>query len=123
MKLRLREIRKAANFTQTDLARKIGVDLKTVSNWEIGNTVPNCEQLWNCATTLGCTPNDILGWYENHEHESALEDPFERELIGCYRESTTARKGRILETARDAAVVSKEEPERAAYEPGRREAM
>lgn len=123
MNLHLRELRKAANFTQTDLARKIGVDLKTVSNWEIGNTVPNCEQLWNCAVALDCTPNDILGWYETHPQETALEDTYEKELIGCYRASTTARKGRILDTARDAAGMSKEAAEPAVSEPAGREAM
>lgn len=119
MNLRIAELRKSANFTQKEAAKKIGVSAKTLWNWENGETVPDSEQLWNCAIALGCTPNDLLGWYETHPKEPALEDPYEKELIGCYRESTNTRKSRILDTARDAAGMSKEASEPAVHESGR----
>ncbi|MRX82225.1 helix-turn-helix domain-containing protein [Eggerthella guodeyinii] len=123
MNLRIAEFRKAAHLTQNEAAKRIGVSAKTLWNWEKGETIPDSEQLWNCATALDCTPNDLLGWYETHPQETALEDTYEKELIGCYRASTTARKGRILDTARDAAGMSKEAAEPAVSEPAGREAM
>lgn len=123
MNLRLKQLRKAANMTQQELAKTLSVDIKTVGNWERGETIPNAEQLWDCAVALNCSPSDLLGWYETHPREPVPEDAFERELIGCYRESTTPRKGRILDTARDAAGMSKEPAKPAASEPTRREAV
>lgn len=111
MNLKIREMRKKANFSQTDLASKIGVSLRTVGAWERGETIPHAEQIWDCAEALGCTPNDILGWYEAHPREATLEDAFERELVSCYRDSTAQRKGNILQTARDAAGMSKDATE------------
>lgn len=118
MNLKIKEIRKKSRISQTSLAAKIGVSLRTIGAWERKETLPDAEQLWNCAAALGCSPNDLLGWYETHSREPVIEDAFERELIGCYRDSTTPRKGRILDTARDAAGMSKEPAERAALEPG-----
>ncbi|MEG1545410.1 MAG: helix-turn-helix transcriptional regulator [Tannerellaceae bacterium] len=116
-------MRKKSHLSQLDLASMVGVSIRTVGAWERGETIPDAEQLWNCAEALGCTPNDILGWYETHSREPVLENAFERELVGCYRESTTPRKGRILDTARDAAGMSKESSERVSSESARREAM
>lgn len=123
MNLKIREIRKNAHISQADLASKICVSLRTIGSWERGETIPDAEQLWNCAEALNCTPNDILGWYESHPKETMLEDLYERELIGCYRESTVQRQANILQTARDAAGMSKEAAEPAVHEPERREAM
>lgn len=37
---RIRQARERRGWTQTELAAKVGVGYKTVSNWETGNTVP-----------------------------------------------------------------------------------
>ena len=123
MNLRIKEVRKKSHISQTDLASRVGVSLRTVGAWERGETVPDAEQIWNCAEALGCSPNDIMGWYETHPCESALEDSFEKELVSCYRESTTQRKASILQTARDAAGMSKETPEHVVLEPSKIEAV
>lgn len=120
MELKLRELRKKSRIPQTDLASMVGVSLRTVGAWERGETIPDAEQVWNCAVALGCTPNDVLGWYESHPREAMLEDAYERELVGCYRGSTVQRKANILQTARDAAGMSKEAAEHAVHEPGRK---
>lgn len=110
MNLNLKEIRKAAGFTQSDLAKAIGVNLSTVGNWERLATLPDASQIWDCAVALGCTPNDILGWYESHprEAERDLTDG-EREVLACYRESTPQWRGNIAMCARAAAGESKKE--------------
>lgn len=125
MKLNIRNMRKKAGLTQTDLAEAIGVNLSTVGNWERLVTCPDAEQVWNCAVALGCTPNDILGWYEDHQREDNGErlTSEEREIVGCYRESTLQWKQNIAMTARAAAGESKEAAKLAVSPTEKREAM
>lgn len=125
MKLNIRNMRKKAGLTQTDLAEAIGVNLSTVGNWERLVTCPDAEQVWNCAVALGCTPNDILGWYEDHPREGSGErlTSEEREIVGCYRESTPQWRQNIAMTARAAAGESKEAAKLAVSPTEKREAM
>lgn len=125
MKLNIRNMRKKAGLTQTDLAEAIGVNLSTVGNWERLVTCPDAEQVWNCAVALGCTPNDILGWYEDHPREDSGErlTSEEREIVGCYRESTPQWRQNIAMTARAAAGESKEAAKLAVSPTEKREAM
>ena len=110
MNIQLMRLRKAAGYSnRDDFADKIGVNKYTYRSWESGAAMMNAEQVWNCAVALGCTPNDVLGWYESHPKEEALiNSPYEQELMDCYRSSTVDRKERILDTARDAAAMSKD---------------
>lgn len=41
--LELKDLRKKLNLTQVELARKIGVDTKTVQNWESGRKIPQSK--------------------------------------------------------------------------------
>ena len=74
VRLMLKEIRKKAGVTQIDLAKELGVDAKTVGNWERGETIPNAVQVWACAVALGTDPNEVLGWYEEHPREAIADD-------------------------------------------------
>lgn len=113
MNIQLMRLRKAAGYSnRDDFADKIGVNKYTYRSWESGAAMMNAEQVWNCAVALGCTPNDVLGWYESHPKEESLTNPYEQELMDCYRSSTVDRKERILDTARDAAAMSKDTAER-----------
>lgn len=38
--LDIKKIRKSLGLTQAEMARRIGVDTKTVQNWEYGKTIP-----------------------------------------------------------------------------------
>lgn len=111
MNLKIKELRKKLHISQSEFAEKVGASLRTVSSWERGETIPDAEKVWNCAVALGCTPNDILGWYETHPREESFSDTYEQELMNCYRTSTKDRKERILDTARDAAAMSKDAAE------------
>lgn len=110
MNIQLMRLRKAAGYSnRDDFADKIGVNKYTYRSWESGAAMMNAEQVWNCAVALNCTPNDVLGWYESHpKEESLINSPYEQELMDCYRSSTVDRKERILDTARDAAAMSKD---------------
>ena len=115
MNLCLKTIRKENGISQADLAKRLGVDIKTVGNWERGKTIPDAEQVWNCAVALGCTPNDLCGWYIDHPEDRPAPpgDPGAAELVGCYSRCTSDRRASLLQAARDAALASGEATERA----------
>lgn len=115
MNVQLMKLRKAAGYSNRDaFAKKIGVNKYTYRSWESGAAMMSAEQVWNCAVALGCSPNDILGWYESHprDNDFAHLTNDEREIVGCYRESTPQWKQNIAMTARAAAGESKEIAER-----------
>ncbi len=113
MNLAIKELRKNLRISQTEFAKAVGVSLRTVGSWERGESLPNAEQIWACAVALSCSPNDILGW----EEAKPAQDMFERELVECYRACTPSRQDRILDTARDAAGMSKEASEHHSSKP------
>lgn len=126
MNVQLMRLRKAAGYSNRDVfAKKIGVNKYTYRSWESGAAMMSAEQVWNCAVALGCTPNDILGWYEDHPREDRGESltPEEREIVGCYRESTPQWRQNIAMTARAAAGESKETAERSLSAAEERAAM
>ncbi|MBS6941336.1 MAG: helix-turn-helix transcriptional regulator [Slackia piriformis] len=115
--LKLREIRKAKKITQGELAMKIGVSERIVGGWERGETGLPLDDAYRCALALGCTPNDLCGWYDEHPRQEAPASlpPEESELMRNYRACSLQWKHTISMTARAAAGESREETERAAY--------
>lgn len=124
MNIRIKEMRKKMHISQTALAEKLGVSLRTVGSWERCETIPDAEQIWNCAIALNCTPNDLLGWYDDHPedlprcHAPTLTAD-EAEVLGNYRECTPewkrtvamnalAAKGESLKIAEPAARLDAE---------------
>lgn len=61
---RLRDLRKAANITQTVLAEKLNVHLQTVSKWERGISEPDISQLGDIAGVLGISLEKLIGQEE-----------------------------------------------------------
>jgi DNA-binding XRE family transcriptional regulator len=47
-----REVRKRARLSQADVARAVGVDPQTVTNWEAGRRMPRGETAIKYATLL-----------------------------------------------------------------------
>lgn len=115
MVLKLKALRKAAHVSQEELAEKIGISARSIGAWERGQTTMNIEQAWNCAVALNCTPNDLLGWYDEHPEDrpaSPPADPAAAELVDAYGRCTPERQGALLQSARDAALASGEAPQR-----------
>lgn len=108
VELQIKQLRKKSHISQTELANSIGVSLRTVGSWERGESLPNAEQVWNCAVALGCSPNDICGWYIDHPEDRPAPpgDPGAAELLGCYRSCTPERQDALLNLARDSALLS-----------------
>lgn len=114
-KLRLKELRKAAGFkTQKDIASYLGIKERRYASWEREEVALTLEDAYTLALALGCTPNDLCGW-KTEPPKDDVKSPSEDELLQCYRSSTVDRQARILDTARDAAAMSKEMAKRALH--------
>ena len=57
----LTRFRKAAGYTQAELAEKINYSDKSVSKWESGNGIPDVYTLIQLAELYGVTLNDFVG--------------------------------------------------------------
>lgn len=111
-RLKLKEMRKASGLTQKEVAERADVKLATYRTWEQGVSGISLEKAYALAMVLGCSVNDLCGWPKGKNEGHEFEDDFEAELLRCYRASTPDRQDRILDTARDAAGMSKEMAER-----------
>lgn len=53
----MREYRK---ITQDDLAKSLGIERSTVSNWETEKAMPRADLLPKLAEVLGCSIDDLF---------------------------------------------------------------
>lgn len=51
----------AQNYTQKQLAQKIGVTHTAISYWENGVNIPNVKDCWLLADALGITIDELVG--------------------------------------------------------------
>lgn len=51
----------AQNYTQKQLAQKIGVTHAAISYWENGVNIPNVKDCWLLADALGITLDELVG--------------------------------------------------------------
>lgn len=52
--------RKKANYTQLQLAEKLGITDRAISKWETGKSLPDSSIMPELCATLGITVNDLL---------------------------------------------------------------
>lgn len=57
--LKIRELRKAAKLTQTDIANAVGVTQPSVAAWEKGESQPRSGKIPVIARTLKCEIADL----------------------------------------------------------------
>lgn len=56
----LRTVRTAAGLSQTELARRIGVNQSSIADWERGKCFPKTGTAINLARELRCSLDDIF---------------------------------------------------------------
>lgn len=79
----LSSIRKAAGFTQLQVAGMLGVSKATYSSWETGRAEMGAGRLIALSNLFGCTPNDILG-YPGASSQFSFLSPAEEEFISLF---------------------------------------
>ena len=57
---KLAEKRKEKGFTQEELAKKLGLNNKTISRYERGERNPSLDAIGRIAEVLDCTINDLI---------------------------------------------------------------
>ena len=110
MEIHLQEMRKRAGLKQAEVARILGVKVRTYGSWERGEAMMSLEQACNCAVVLDCSIDEIAG--RPLRDPSEFSDPREAELHRCYRSCDRDRQDRLLDTARDFAGMSRDVAER-----------
>lgn len=66
---KLTEIRKNRNFTQQELAEKVGVGISQMRRYEKGSSSPTLEVIKNLAVTLGVSADELI--FDNNERVTA----------------------------------------------------
>ena len=57
---RINELRKAREWNQIDLAKKLNITKQTVSNWEKDNILPSIEMIVKISYDLGASTDFLL---------------------------------------------------------------
>ena len=78
------KLRKLKELSQEELAEVIGVSRQTISNWELGETSPNPEQLKLLSKVLGVSVDELI----NNEIKGILEE----KVSNTERPTGTARR-------------------------------
>ena len=55
----MKALRVNAELNQAEAAKRIGVNISTLSNWEIYASFPTLDQLLTLCKVYGCTLDDI----------------------------------------------------------------
>ena len=77
---RLREARKARNWSQSDLADKLGISLNSIANYERGVSFPKEDYLYKIMNLLQLEPNYLF--------QDSIDREFweeERQILNIYR--------------------------------------
>lgn len=116
MRPNLQAMRKRAGYRSAKaFAEKMGISKDTYTGYEQGRIALTLEKAWEFADELHCTLDELAG-REFHPPGEVVQDPFERELVSCYRGSTTEGRANILGNARGQAALSLNAAESPAHE-------
>ena len=63
----IRKYRKRIDWTQEQLADRLGVSYQSVSRWESGNGYPDMEHLPTMARLFSVTMDDLIGYGDENE--------------------------------------------------------
>lgn len=78
----IRRLRRQRDWTQRQLAERVGVDYKNISNYEVGRLIPSKKTLARLADTFGLEIRELVA-SESKEPTIAITDP---ELLNLFRE-------------------------------------
>lgn len=116
----LQRLRKKAGYRSANAyADHMGIKRATYTSYEQGTRPISLWQAWEFADDLGCSIDDIVG---RESRETYAEDPYESELVRCYRGSSGNGKANILVNARGQYALSKNDAEGGIHEAGMRTA-
>lgn len=89
--------RKEKKLTQTDLAEKLGVTDKSISNWENGRNMPDLSLFKPLCDELGITINDLMSGEKISKDK--YQEKFEENIVNTIEYSNKRIKKHNLGTA------------------------
>lgn len=87
----LKELRKEKKYSQKDVAEKIGVSQKTISDYEIKKTEPDISTLIKLADLYNISMDELLERDFNKNY-----NPLEQEIINIINQLTPLGQGQVL---------------------------
>ncbi len=108
--------REALGLTQSDLARRLGVKLKTLEGWESDTAEPRANRLQMLAGLLNVSISWLLTGEGDGPDPADIDMPFDRSLEHVLAEMRALRT-RLLQDAERIAVLEKAVRERARVQP------
>lgn len=84
------EMRKEQNFTQQDVAEKLGISNKTISKWECGNGMPDYAVMESLCRVLNINVNELLSGERLPSQEYSKKA--EENMISLIQESSVNHK-------------------------------
>jgi transcriptional regulator with XRE-family HTH domain len=80
---KLRAVRKAMRLSQSELGRRIGAHVTSISDWERGENSPSGRHVAGLARELGVTVGDLYGDAAAEDDEES-DEPLSREQMDLY---------------------------------------
>lgn len=105
---RVRELRRRAGMSQTDLARAAGISQPAISQIENDTRPLTIDWMRAIARILGCTPADLLSDSDNPDRLESQE----RELVQNFREADASQRELVRRVAEPVHAKGVELPDR-----------
>ena len=93
-----KEARKRKGISQAMLSAQIGVSQGSISQWEIGKTEPDVQNILKLADLYGVSTDYLLGRTDNPLSAIPADTPymkvtpFEKTIVEAYRDLSTAEQ-------------------------------
>ena len=100
MKIKIKELRSELGLSQQDLAEKLNVSQKCVSNWENGVNEPDYQSLYKIANLFDVSTDYLLG-IDGEKSENVLLTPLDKTLISVIKNLPIEKKKALLELLKD----------------------
>lgn len=86
---KIRRLRESREWTQAELARKVGVTKSAISTYELGNRTPSADVVCGFAKAFGVSADYLLGIAERRtvdvEGLSERDETIIRELVAALK--------------------------------------
>lgn len=100
MAYRIKELREARGWTQSELADRCGTTQQAIQRYETGAREPRTGVVTEMSAVFGVTISYLLGLDDDPAPHGLRLTPEEQELLDCYRASDSIGKADILAIAR-----------------------
>lgn len=105
--IRIKDLRKERNITQSDLAKILNVTQDSISLWEKNKRVPDTQYIIQLADYFEVSTDYLLGRSDDFGNvtvttasSSAVLTPDEQELLELYKKLPKTRQKTVLDTIR-----------------------